>query len=80
MCLIIIYFFDRVTDSYGITEVGGISWNGMVLAEGLFGFNWKFQIIKLKTIDFMIGCEVKLVDVPEFGYTSEDKPYPRFDF
>ena len=36
--LIIIYLFDRVTDSYGITEVGGISWNGMVLAEGLFGF------------------------------------------
>ena len=38
MYLIIIYFIDRVTDSYGITEVGGISWNGMVLAEGLFGF------------------------------------------
>jgi small GTP-binding protein len=46
----------RITNSYGITEVGGITWDGAVSNENVV---------------------VKLVDVPDLGYRTTDKPWPR---
>jgi thioester reductase-like protein len=46
----------RITNSYGITEVGGITWDGAVPNDSVV---------------------VKLADVPELGYLTSDKPWPR---
>ncbi|KAJ4833764.1 Long chain acyl-CoA synthetase 6, peroxisomal [Turnera subulata] len=61
-----ICFGGRVSEGYGMTETSCVI---TYMDEG----------------DNLVGhvgspnpaCEVKLVDVPEMNYTSEDKPYPR---
>jgi thioester reductase-like protein len=47
----------RITNSYGITEVGGITWDQQITTTP--------------------GVVLKLIDVPELGYRSTDKPWPR---
>ncbi|XP_051129870.1 long chain acyl-CoA synthetase 6, peroxisomal-like isoform X2 [Andrographis paniculata] len=58
---------------------------GCIIAEG-YGMTESSCVISgMDEFDILSGhvgapnpaCEIKLVDVPEMNYTSEDKPYPR---
>lgn len=55
-----------VFQAYGLTECGST-------AAITTPFDWTSGSVGIP----FPCCEIKLVDVPEMGYTSQDKPYPR---
>ncbi|XP_044486934.1 long chain acyl-CoA synthetase 6, peroxisomal-like [Mangifera indica] len=61
-----ICFGGRVTEGYGMTETS-CAISAMDEGDNLTGHVGSPSP----------ACEVKLVDVPEMNYTSEDQPYPR---
>ncbi|XP_031397771.1 long chain acyl-CoA synthetase 6, peroxisomal-like [Punica granatum] len=61
-----ICFGGRVTEGYGMTETS------CVISTMDEGDNLTGHVGSPSP-----ACEIKLVDVPEMNYTSEDQPYPR---
>ncbi|KAL4308950.1 hypothetical protein GQ457_01G001930 [Hibiscus cannabinus] len=61
-----ICFGGRVVEGYGMTETSCVI-SGMDEGDNLSGHVGSPNP----------ACEIKLVDVPEMNYTSDDKPYPR---
>ncbi|KAK9146686.1 hypothetical protein Sjap_006589 [Stephania japonica] len=61
-----ICFSCQVTEGYGMTETSCVI-SAMDLSDNLPGHVGSPNP----------ACEIKLVDVPEMSYTSEDVPYPR---
>ncbi|KAI4368336.1 hypothetical protein MLD38_016904 [Melastoma candidum] len=61
-----ICFGCRVVEGYGMTETSCVI-SSMDEGDCLFGHVGSPSP----------ACEIKLVDVPEMNYTSEDQPYPR---
>ncbi|KAK4587220.1 hypothetical protein RGQ29_024084 [Quercus rubra] len=61
-----ICFGCRVSEGYGMTETSCVI-SGMDEGDNLSGHVGSPNP----------ACEVKLVDVPEMNYTSDDQPYPR---
>ncbi|KAF8392456.1 hypothetical protein HHK36_022798 [Tetracentron sinense] len=59
-------FGGRVTEGYGMTETS------CVICSMDEGDNLSGHVGSPNP-----ACEIKLVDVPEMNYTSEDQPYPR---
>lgn len=53
-------------NSYGATEIFSV-----------FTFSNPYQVRAGSSGPTGVTCEMKLKDVPEMGYTSKDKPYPR---
>ncbi|KAM7277629.1 hypothetical protein ACFE04_004763 [Oxalis oulophora] len=61
-----ICFGCRITEGYGMTETSCVI---SAMNEG--------DVLSGHVGSPCPACEVKLVDVPEMNYTSEDQPYPR---
>ncbi|KAL5786612.1 hypothetical protein ACOSQ2_009004 [Xanthoceras sorbifolium] len=59
-------FGCRIMEGYGLTETSGMT-SGIDEGDNLTGHVGSPNP----------ACEVKLMDVPEMNYTSEDQPYPR---
>ncbi|KAH7521059.1 hypothetical protein JRO89_XSUnG0123300 [Xanthoceras sorbifolium] len=59
-------FGCRIMEGYGLTETSGMT-SGIDDGDNLTGHVGSPNP----------ACEVKLMDVPEMNYTSEDQPYPR---
>ncbi|KAJ7954907.1 Long-Chain Acyl-CoA Synthetase [Quillaja saponaria] len=63
---LMICFGGRVTEGYGMTETSCVI-SSMDEGDTLFGHVGSPNP----------ACEIKLVDVPEMNYTSDDQPFPR---
>jgi hypothetical protein len=60
-------------DGFGTTEAGGIATDG-VISRVLSLFR---PVCVSQRILFQKDVKVHLLDVPELGYRTTDKPYPR---